>query len=51
MALSATGCERLGKARDIVIDVEEKMLQTLDEAQRKHLAELLRSCIAGIEQS
>ena len=51
VALSAAGRERLEKARSIVIDVEEKMLQTVDEAQRKNLAELLRSCIAGIEQS
>ena len=51
VALSAMGRERLGKAHGIVIDVEEKMLQALDEEQRKHLAELLRSCIAGIEQS
>lgn len=46
--LSAVGQERLKPAHRIVADIEGRMLERLDDAQKQELADLLKLCIASM---
>jgi DNA-binding MarR family transcriptional regulator len=46
--LAAAGLDRLLLAHRIVSEIEGQMLAALDNGQRGELAELLKTCIAGL---